>query len=102
LPILFYATFWFKAKVRVSFLKVRDKIAHLNSFVQEHISGMDVVQLFNREKRQTKKFEKINAEHREAYVETIFYFAIFWPIVEVVASLAMALIVWYGGARALM
>lgn len=102
LPILFYATFWFKAKVRVSFLKVRDKIAHLNSFVQEHISGMDVVQLFNREKRQTKKFEKINADHREAYVETIFYFAIFWPIVEVVASLAMALIVWYGGARALM
>lgn len=102
LPILFYATFWFKAKVRVSFLKVRDKIAQLNSFVQEHISGMDVVQLFNRERRQTKKFEKINAEHREAYIETIFYFAIFWPIVEVVASLAMALIVWYGGARALM
>lgn len=102
LPILFYATFWFKAKVRVSFLKVRDKIAQLNSFVQEHISGMDVVQLFNREKKQLNKFEEINAGHRQAYVETIFYFAIFWPIVEVVSSLAMALIVWYGGARALM
>lgn len=102
LPILFYATFWFKAKVRVTFLEVRDKIAQLNSFVQEHINGMDVVQLFNREEKQRAKFEKINAGHRDAYIETIFYFAIFWPIVEVTASLAMALIVWYGGARALM
>tara|TARA_R100000388_G_scaffold54172_1_gene40158 strand:+ start:63989 stop:65764 length:1776 start_codon:yes stop_codon:yes gene_type:complete len=102
LPILFYATFWFKAKVRVTFLEVRDKISQLNSFVQEHINGMDVVQLFNREEKQREKFEKINAGHRDAYIETIFYFAIFWPIVEVTASLAMALIVWYGGARALM
>lgn len=102
LPILFYATFWFKAKVRVTFLDVRDKIAQLNSFVQEHINGMDVVQLFNREKKQQEKFEKINAGHRDAYIDTIFYFAIFWPVVEITASLAMALIVWYGGARALM
>lgn len=102
LPILFYATFWFKAKVRVTFLQVRDKIAQLNSFVQEHINGMDVVQLFNREEKQQDKFRKINAGHRDAYIETIFYFAIFWPIVEITASLAMALIVWYGGARALM
>ncbi|WP_103664766.1 ABC transporter ATP-binding protein [Gracilimonas amylolytica] len=102
LPILFYATFWFKAKVRVTFLEVRDKIAQLNSFVQEHINGIDVVQLFNREKKQREKFEKINAGHRDAYIDTIFYFAIFWPIVEITASLAMALIVWYGGARALM
>ncbi|WP_421774736.1 ABC transporter ATP-binding protein [Gracilimonas sp.] len=102
LPILFYATFWFKAKVRVTFLEVRDKIAQLNSFVQEHINGMDVVQLFNREEKQQEKFKKINAGHRDAYIETIFYFAIFWPIVEVTASLAMALVVWYGGARALM
>lgn len=102
LPILFYATFWFKAKVRVTFLEVRDKIAQLNSFVQEHINGMDVVQLFNREKKQQEQFKKINAGHRDAYIETIFYFAIFWPIVEITASLAMALIVWYGGARALM
>ncbi|SMO40188.1 ABC transporter ATP-binding protein [Gracilimonas mengyeensis] len=102
LPILFYATFWFKAKVRVTFLEVRDKISQLNSFVQEHINGMDVVQLFNRQEKQQEKFKKINAGHRDAYIETIFYFAIFWPIVEVTASLAMALIVWYGGARALM
>lgn len=102
LPLLFYGTFLFKAKVRVSFLKVRDRISNLNSFVQEHINGMDVVQLFNREEKQMDKFKSINAGHREAYVETIFYFAIFWPFVEIIASLAMALIVWYGGGRALM
>lgn len=102
LPILFYATFLFKAKVRVSFLEVRDQIARLNSFVQEHINGMAIVQLFNREKKEKEKFEKINAGHRKAHIDTIFYFAIFWPVVEVLASIAMALVVWYGGARALM
>ena len=102
LPVLFYATFLFKAKVRVSFLEVRDQIARLNSFVQEHINGMAIVQLFNRERKEKEKFEKINAGHRKAHIKTIFYFAIFWPFVEVLASLAMALVVWYGGARALM
>lgn len=102
LPVLFYATFWFKERVRVSFLKVRDQISHLNSFVQEHINGMKVVQVFNREQYQHEKFKKINQDHKEAHIETIFYFSIFWPLVEVFASFAMALIVWYGGARALM
>ena len=102
LPLLFYGTFWFKGKVRVAFLNVRDQIARLNSFVQEHINGMSVVQLFNREKKEKERFEEINADHREAHVETIFYFSIFWPLVEVLASLAMALVVWYGGGRALM
>tara|TARA_B100000575_G_scaffold163450_1_gene130594 strand:+ start:18559 stop:20331 length:1773 start_codon:yes stop_codon:yes gene_type:complete len=102
LPVLFYATFWFKERVRVSFLKVRDQISYLNSFVQEHINGMKVVQLFNREQYQHEKFQKINQKHKEAHVETIFYFSIFWPLVEVFASFAMALIVWYGGGRALM
>ncbi len=102
LPILFYATFWFKEKVRVAFLNVRDQISNLNSFVQEHINGMDVVQLFNREDKQREKFNKINAKHKEAHVETIFYFSIFWPLVEVFSSFAMALIVWYGGGRAMM
>ena len=102
LPLLFYATFWFKGKVRVAFLNVRDQIARLNSFVQEHISGMAIVQLFNREEKQKERFEAINADHRNAHLKTIFYFSIFWPLVEVLASLAMALVVWYGGARALM
>ncbi|MFU8813434.1 MAG: ABC transporter ATP-binding protein [Balneolaceae bacterium] len=102
LPILFYSTFWFKNKVRVAFLEVRDQIARMNSFVQEHINGMAVVQLFTREKREQEQFEAINADHRKAHIDTIFYFSIFWPVVEVLASLAMALVVWYGGARALM
>lgn len=102
LPVLFYATFLFKAKVRVSFLDVRDQIARLNSFIQEHINGMAIVQLFNREKKEKEKFEHINTSHKKAHINTIFYFAIFWPVVEVLASLAMALVVWYGGARALM
>lgn len=102
LPLLFYATFVFKAKVRVSFLEVRDQIARLNSFVQEHINGMSIVQLFNREGQEKEKFESINRNHKKAYLDTIFYFAIFWPLVEVIASLAMALVIWYGGGRALM
>jgi len=102
LPLLFYATFLFKAKVRVSFLNVRDQISRLNSFVQEHINGMSIVQLFNKEERERKKFRSINAAHRDAYIDTIFYFAIFWPTVEIIASLAMALVIWYGGGRALM
>ena len=102
LPILFYSTFWFKSKVRVAFLNVRDQISRLNSFVQEHINGMVVVQLFNREEKEKERFESINDDHREAHLDTIFYFSIFWPVVEMLASVAMALVVWYGGARALM
>lgn len=102
LPILFYSTFWFKSKVRIAFLNVRDQIARLNSFVQEHINGMAIVQLFNREKKEQDRFRSINSDHRHAHLDTIFYFSIFWPVVEVLASIAMALVVWYGGARALM
>ena len=101
LPILFYSTFWFKNKVRAAFLEVRDQISTLNSFIQEHISGMAVVQLFNRENTEKERFKKINADHRDAHVRSIFYFSIFWPVVEVLASIAMALVVWYGGARVL-
>ena len=102
LPILFYSTFWFKSKVRIAFLNVRDQISRLNSFVQEHINGMVVVQLFNREDKEKERFESINNDHRKAHLDTIFYFSIFWPVVEMLASVAMALVVWYGGARALM
>ena len=102
LPILFYATFLFKAKVRVSFLNVRDQIARLNSFVQEHINGMAIVQLFNKEDRERNNFQDINSSYKGAYIDTIFYFAIFWPTVEIIASLAMAMVIWFGGGRALM
>jgi ATP-binding cassette subfamily B protein len=102
LPILVYASFWFRSKVRVAFLNVRDQVARVNSFVQEHISGMGIVQLFNREEKEYNRFEGINEDYKQAYIDTIFYFAIFWPLVEILASVAMALVIWYGGARALM
>ena len=101
LPLLVYATFGFKARVRVAFLTVRDQIARLHSFVQEHIGGMSIVQLFGREKREKEKYEGINKDHTDAHINTIFYFALFWPAVEVIASLAMALVIWYGSAQAL-
>ncbi|TVQ11247.1 MAG: ABC transporter ATP-binding protein [Balneolaceae bacterium] len=101
LPVLFYATFVFKSKVRVAFLNVRDQISRLNSFVQEHINGMSIVQLFNREEKELDRFKEINNDHTGAHIKTIFYFALFWPAVEVLSSLAMALVIWYGGASAL-
>lgn len=102
LPILIYATILFKSKVRVAFLDVRDQVARLNSFIQEHINGMSIVQLFGRQKEEARRFRAINATHREAHIRTIFYFALFWPVVEVLSSLAMAIVVWYGGGSILM
>jgi len=102
LPVLFYATFWFNGKMKAAFLGVRDQVARLNSFIQEHIQGITIVQLFNREKDVERDFDTINEDHRKAHNKTIFYFSIFWPIIEVLASVAMALVVWYGGGRALL
>lgn len=101
LPMLFYLTFWFKSKVRVAFLEVRDQVASLNSFVQEHINGMDIVRLFNKQDTEFEKFKTINEAHTKVQIKTIFYFAIFWPAVEMISSFAMALVVWFGGAQAL-
>ncbi len=102
LPLLIVASFWFRSKARAAFLNVRDQVARINSFVQEHINGMAVVQLFNREQKEFSQYKSINGDYRDAYIETIFYYAIFWPLVELIASLAMALVIWYGGGRALM
>lgn len=101
LPLLIYSTLVFKRLVRVAFLDVRDQIARLNSFVQEHINGMSIVQLYNRQNQEFERFKVINADHRKAHITTIFYFSIFWPVVEVLSSIAMALVLWYGGARVL-
>ncbi len=101
MPILIYLSFLFKKKVRISFLNVRDQIARLNSFVQEHINGMNIVQLFNRSEREAGRYSEINAGHRNAYIQTIFYFALFWPAVEVISTVSVALVIWYGGARVL-
>jgi ATP-binding cassette subfamily B protein len=96
-PLLLGLTSWFKRRVRESFREVRIKIARINSFLQEHVTGMSVVQLFNREARAWREFAEINEAHRDANVRGIFYYAVFYPGVELITSLGIALILWYGG-----
>jgi len=96
-PLLLLLTFWFKRKVRESFREVRVKIARINAFLQEHITGMPVVQLFNREARAYRDFDEINDAHRDANVRGIFYYAVFFPGVELITSLGLGLILWIGG-----
>ncbi|HPG38117.1 MAG TPA: ABC transporter ATP-binding protein [bacterium] len=99
MPFIFYASWLFRVKVRDSFRKVRLRIARINSFLQENISGMSIVQLFLREKKNYKHFDELNKSHLDAHLETIRYFAIFFPAIELLSSVALALILWYGGFR---
>jgi ATP-binding cassette subfamily B multidrug efflux pump len=101
LPLLFYGTFLFRKKAREAYREVRIQIARINAFMQEHITGMVVDQIFNREKKSFNKFEKINKAHRDANINSIFYYALFYPGVELIGALAVALIVWYAGVNAL-
>lgn len=96
LPILLYAGYLFKENVRVSFEDVRTQVAKLNTFVQEHIQGMQIVQIFNREQKELNNFKLINNEHRNAHIRSVFYYSVFFPVVEIVAAISTALIVWYG------
>ncbi|HRH56288.1 MAG TPA: ABC transporter ATP-binding protein [Chitinophagales bacterium] len=95
-PIILVATYIFKEKVRVSFNDVRDKVAQLNSFVQEHISGMRIVQIFNAQDKEFRKFDKLNHEHYAANDKSVLYYSIFFPVVEVILALAISLLIWYG------
>jgi ATP-binding cassette subfamily B multidrug efflux pump len=97
IPILLVATSWFKRNIKASFQDVREQVSQLNTFVQEHIVGMNVVQIFNREQAEYKKFRTINKSHRDAHLRSIFYYAVFFPIVEVLSAMSIGLIVWYGG-----
>ncbi len=99
LPILFYGTFLFRRKVRDSYRDVRLHLARLNSYMQEHITGMTVVQIFNKQKDELKRFSQINSDYREANIRSIFYYAIFYPSVEFLSSIAIGLIIWYGGGE---
>lgn len=94
-PFLILATYYFKESVNKSFIKVRNAVAALNAFVQEHITGMQVVQAFASEDREFGKFKKINREHRNANVKAIFAYSVFFPIVEIVSAVSIALIVWW-------
>ncbi len=101
LPLLFYGTFLFRKKAREAYRDVRIQIARINSFMQEHITGMLVDQIFNREKKSFEKFSNINAAHRDANIRSILYYAFFYPGVELIGALAIGLIIWYAGAQVL-
>lgn len=97
LPILFYATFVFRRKVRDSYRDIRHEVARLNAFTQEHVSGMMTAQLYGREARDLGLHERINAAHTQANVRSVFYYAVFYPVVDFLSALAVALIIWYAG-----
>ena len=98
-PLLILSTIWFQRAMKLAFQQVRNQVSVLNSFVQEHLVGMSIVQIFNREKEELKKFKEINKEHLNANLNSIWYFSIFLPIVEVLSALALALVIWWGGLR---
>jgi ATP-binding cassette subfamily B protein len=101
LPLLAILTTWFRLGARSSFRQVRLRIARINAFLQEHITGMPVVQLFNREEKEMRQFDEINDAHRKANIDTIFYYAVFYPAVEILGAVGMGLIIWYGGGQVL-
>lgn len=96
LPLLIFSTYVFKEKIKVTFNQVRNAVSNLNSFVQEHVTGMSIVQIFNAEKREFDKFQKINAEHRKAHIRSVLYYAIYFPVAEIIQAIAIGMAVWYG------
>ncbi len=101
IPLLLISTYVFKEKIKVAFSDVRNAVANLNTFVQEHISGMNIVQIFGSEKREFEKFNEINEEHKQANLRSVLYYSIYYPVAELIAAAGIGLLVWYG-ARAVM
>jgi ATP-binding cassette subfamily B protein len=101
LPVIVYATQVFRIKVRDSYRRIRTAIARINSHLQEHVSGMTVLQLFNRERRAYDRFSKVNDAHREAYKDAILAHAVYYPVVEILSSVAIATVIWFGGNQVL-
>lgn len=97
LPLIFWATMIFRTKVRDSYRRIRVAIARINSYLQEHVSGMLVLQLFNREKRSYQQFSEVNKSHMDAFKDAIMAYAVYYPVVEVLSSIAVACIIWFGG-----
>ncbi|MCU0643182.1 MAG: ABC transporter ATP-binding protein/permease [bacterium] len=96
IPILAYIVFFIRKKIREAYRDIRVRIARINAYLQENLSGMMVVQIFNREKKNFNKFDELNASHLEAHLRSIFYYSIFWPSVDLIESIALALIIWFG------
>lgn len=101
IPVLLVATYIFKNGIRSSFQDVRTQVSRLNAFLQEHITGMHIVQVFNREEREMERFEEINAQHRDAHVRSIWYYAVFMPVVEILSATSLGMIVWWGSGEVL-
>jgi ATP-binding cassette subfamily B protein len=98
-PFIVLVSIWFRRGARVTYRQVRARIAAINAFLQEHISGMSTVQLFNAEEREAAKFEGLNRRHRDANLDSIYYYSIFYPVIELIETIGVALIVWYGGGK---
>jgi ATP-binding cassette subfamily B multidrug efflux pump len=101
IPLVWAAAYWFRVNVRRSYRDIRVRLARINAFLQERITGMSVVQLFGREDPEFEKFQKINADHLGAHLRSIHYYALFWPLIEIIAAAAVALVLWYGGMNVL-
>ncbi len=101
IPFMLVSTYIFKEKVKKSFNEVRNAVANLNSFVQEHITGMSIVQIFNAEKLEFDKFYNINSKHRDENIKSIMYYSIYYPVAEVIAALGTGLVVWFGAKQIL-
>jgi len=100
-PIMLFATYVFKEKIKVSFNQVRNAVANLNTFVQEHVTGMSIVQIFNSEKSELKKFKAINEEHKKANINSVLYYSIYFPVAEIISATGIGLLIWYGAKAAL-
>jgi ATP-binding cassette subfamily B multidrug efflux pump len=101
IPLMLVATYIFKEKVKKSFNQVRTAVANLNSFVQEHVTGMNIVQIFGAEAIEAEKFRQINREHRRANIRSILYYSVYYPVADVISSLGTGLVVWYGAREVL-
>lgn len=99
LPILLYATYIFKERIKVSFNEVRTAVSNLNSYVQEHVTGMNIVQIFNTEKREYDKFKEINEEHKKANIRSVMYYSVYFPVAEVIQATGIGLVVWFGAGQ---
>src|SRR5256714_2301319 len=98
-PMLWAATTWFRKGARRGYDMVRTRIARINAFLQEHFAGAQTVQIFNAEAKSLRRFATINDDHRNANIDTIFYYAVFFPLVDLIGAVGIALILWYGGYR---
>lgn len=96
IPLMLLSTYVFKEKIKVAFNDVRNAVANLNSFVQEHLTGMNIVQMFGSEKREFEKFNEINKEHLDANLRSVLYYSVYFPVAEIIAAMGVGLLVWYG------